>query len=344
MKRRIASYAKHTQETFNERPLSAGDALVFSSVSYVQFFADEDAFPFKTADSLDKTFGNSVLLGCASSRRYRDVKILYQKTVFLQKPHCQFSVTVFEFDEKKLFIAFKGTDETVIGWLEDFDIIHEKRLLSHDLGIEVLNDFARRYPEHTLFVGGHSKGGHVATYAAAFCDDEIKNRIEKVYCFDGPGFLPEIRYSPEYKEVLKKTEKYVPAPSFIGMILTGSDPITPASSFGFWMQKHDHFSWYIQDNGEMVVLKKLRPIALKTKKVFQKIISVLSWDERKMFADIAERTLVYAEIDNIYAMRPRSIHRIFHYLLLCVTDPAEKKFLKWLRREFVIGFLSPFCK
>ncbi|MBO4539575.1 MAG: DUF2974 domain-containing protein, partial [Clostridia bacterium] len=201
-----------------------------------------------------------------------------------------------------------------------------------------------RFNEHEIYLGGHSKGGQVATYAAAFCDEKVKNRIKKVYNFDGPGVLPEIRYSPEYKYVLKKTEKYVTAPSLIGMILTGSDPVIPASSFGFWMQKHDHFSWYVHDNGKMVVLNKLHPIALKTKRVFQKIISVLSWDERKMFADIAERTLVYAEIDNIYAMRPRSIHRIFHYLLLRVTDPVEKKFLKWLRREFVIGFLSPFCK
>ena len=341
--KRVSAYAKNAQETFFERPLSAGDALVFSSVSYLDFLPELFSFPFALKDTFGVIPGNRVLYGCAFSGRFKDVQVVYQNTVFLRKPHCQYSVTAFLFD-KSVFIAFRGTDETVTGWLEDFDIIHSKKLYSHELSIRDLNEIGKQFPDHTLYVGGHSKGGHLATYSASFCDEEVKKRIKKVYCFDGPGVLPEVRYSPEYKETLQKTEKYVPVSSFIGMILTGSDPVLPAASFGFWFQKHDHFSWYVNDDGSMVARKKLKPIALKTKRVFQKVITALSREERLMFTDIAERTLVYAEIKNIYRMSLRSIRRIFHYLLVRVRNKEEKKFLKWIRKEFLIGFLSPFCK
>lgn len=341
--KRVSAYAKSEQETFSERPLSAGDALVFSSVCYVDFPTEAYTFPFTLKDALGGAHGNPVLYGCAFSKRFKDVQVVSQNTVFLHKPHCQYSVTAFLFDES-VFIAFRGTDETVTGWLEDFDIIHSTKLYSHKLSIQALNEIGKLFPDRTLYVGGHSKGGHLAAYAASFCDEEIKKRIKKVYTFDGPGVLPEIRYSPEYKETMLKTEKYVPVSSFIGMILTGSDKVQPAASFGFWFQKHDHFSWYVNDDGTMVARKKLKPIALKTKRVFQKVITALSWEERLMFADIAERTLVYAEIKSMYRMNPRSIRRIFHYLLICVRNKEEKKFLKWVRREFLIGFLSPFCK
>lgn len=341
--KRVLTYAKSAQETFSERPLSAGDALVFSSICYVDFPTELYTFPFTLKDAFGGAHGNSILYGCAFSKRFKDVQIVSQNTVFLHNPHCQYSVTVFLFD-KSIFIAFRGTDETVTGWLEDFDIIHSKKLHSHELSIQAVNEIGKQFQDYTLYVGGHSKGGHLATYAASFCDEEVKRRIRKVYNFDGPGFLPEIRYSPEYKETLAKTEKYVPTSSFIGMILTGSDKVMPVASHGFWFKKHDQFSWYVNSDGTMVARKRLKPIALKTKRVFQKVITALSQKERLMFADIAERTLIYAEIKSMYKMNLRSIGRIFHYLLICIRNKEEKRFLKWVRREFLIGFLSPFCK
>ena len=100
-----------------------------------------------------------------------------------------------------------------------------------------------------LLVGGHSKGGNLAVYAAAFCGGQVKRRINSVYSHDGPGFLPSVLESAEFAEISARVDKTVPQSSLIGMLLEHQENYRVIKSNGFSVWQHDPFSWAVESGG-----------------------------------------------------------------------------------------------
>ncbi len=338
MYKNVAEYAKYAEKSFSERPFCSGDAMVFSSIAYSTLPINVVKLPAKPVDFL-VTECHPTLSNCAISKRFSDIVILEQKIVFSEQPHCQFSGTAIQFDGN-VFIGFCGTDESVAGWLEDFDLLSNKQIPSQKYGLEFTQFVAKKYADKPIYLGGHSKGGNIAVYSAVFSSTEIKARIKEIYSFDGPGFLPEIRSLKSYKEILPKVSKMVPKMSFFGMMLNGNDPVIPCKCKGFWFLQHDHYAWYIDSDGNMTDGKKLGYLADKTRRLFHKMINCLSPEEKKLFVDIAENALRYAEVISMYNMSLRSITRLIHYLFH-LKNPKEKAFAKWLKNEVLLGIFFP---
>ncbi len=334
----VGEYALNAEQTFAERPITDGDGMVFSAIAYGELPDIDIPFPTSPIDYV-ATNCRPVVLSCALSKRFADIKFLRQKNLFSEKPHCQFSGTAILFDENKIFIGFCGTDETVAGWLEDFDMIVDTEIPSQKAALEFANKIARDYPDKELYLGGHSKGGNIAVYAATFIDQEYSGRVKKVYNLDGPGFLPEVRNCKRYKDILPKVEKLVPNMSFFGMMLLGNDPVIPCKCRRFWFLQHDHYSWNISRDGE-IQKGKLRYVAKKTAKLFHRLITCLSPEEKRMFVDVAERALYYGEVTSMYSMSLRSLVRTFKYIL-CLKNKKERKFLRFLLHELFIGIVFP---
>lgn len=220
-------------------------------------------------------FAPVVLKKMAQTRRFGNLLVQnYVNKVDLEKM-LQFAAMEIQLGDGTTFVAYRGTDDTIVGWKEDFYLSRgvvpaEKEAVDYlnlvgemhcrqQLQIAEQKEkqkfalFFRRKqkesceeaPVQDIRIGGHSKGGNLAIYAAAYCDEAIQNHIKEVYSNDGPGFMKEFLEHPGFQKICGRIRRYVPESSIIGMLLYHSvEPIVIASSQKAVMQ-HDGFSWEV---------------------------------------------------------------------------------------------------
>lgn len=246
------------QDGFNEF-----DNLVFSAISYVmmdEIFNTSDCKVLSLRLISDSYFSreydpkkygiNSVLNNtpeilrqAAACKRYDNVLIRnYVSTVDTSRT-LQFAAMEFLIPDGTSFIAFRGTDDTIVGWKEDFMMSVSETEAERD-SVAYLNLVAS-CSSRNLRIGGHSKGGHLAVYAAAFCDEKIKDRILRVYSNDGPGFTSDFIKDKRTKSIQNKVLRILPVESIVGMLMepVGKSIIVKSTAKGF--AQHDLLSWCI---------------------------------------------------------------------------------------------------
>ena len=159
----------------------------------------------------------------------------------------QIAAMTYELDDGTEFVCFRGTDNTLVGWKEDFDLSYLTETEGQRLAVQYLTAASER-TDRPLRVGGHSKGGNFAVYAASFCAPEVQDRIINVYSNDGPGFRKEVTEAEGYKRIVQKVISIVPETSIIGQLLTHEyeDIVVRSTDSGF--QQHDGFNWCLERN------------------------------------------------------------------------------------------------
>lgn len=110
--------------------------------------------------------------------------------------------------------------------------------------LEYLCRGAARLPGK-IRVGGHSKGGNLAVYAATFCGKRIQRRILSVYNNDGPGFELSITQAQEFQEISECVHTFVPDQSIVGMLLEHEEDYIVVESHETGFLQHDPFSWQL---------------------------------------------------------------------------------------------------
>ena len=252
-------------------PFNDIDNVILSYISYMNFdelFSDNEGIydieevlkTFCEKYSLDEikdkgqfTERSPLLLEqMVVGERFRETRIGYYREIFDNEKIKQFSAVTFFLPDKTNYIAFRGTDSTITGWKEDFMMSCMSETEGTKEALDYLNDVSKLI-KGDFMLGGHSKGGNFAMYAAAFCNDEIKKRITKIYNNDGPGFREEIINTEEYKQIVNKIYSIVPQTSIIGQLLSneGEQKVVKSSakgifqhdainvSLGTWLEKTD---------------------------------------------------------------------------------------------------------
>lgn len=227
-------------DSFCDVPFGEADNVALCGMFYMPFDKvvgdsfDEEPVDFKTAsDEIFELRGRKhepvglVLLKNISEqmvemskyRRFQEMKVVAAVRVYEKAPAVQFEAATFLLPNGKIVVLFKGTDDTLTGWKEDFDILTKKGIPSNQLSIDYLERVADKF-DGDIIICGHSKGGFIAQYAALYSSQRVRDRIEVVYNNDGPGFW-DYSYleSDVYKEMLPKYRHFVPQSSFIGMML-----------------------------------------------------------------------------------------------------------------------------
>ena len=160
---------------------------------------------------------------------------------------------------KNTVVVYKGTDHSIIGWMENFRIAYEYPTHTHTLAIEYLKKTINPLRDRNIYVTGHSKGGNLAVISAMEMDNRIFRNIKKVYNFDGPGLRKEEFIGVKYKRLEGKLENIVPKGSVVGMLLYNRDyrvvDTTPAS-----MNDHHPDTWRIF--GEFFVPSTLSRVSM----------------------------------------------------------------------------------
>ncbi len=261
----IGYLQEHGSETFEERNFGATDALILSQVSYVNWSGivrenktPENGCSMKEILTLGKErqivkgsfFGpqNLCLVSiCASSKRFRDVKMFAYKSCHKKSVHLQFAAVSFLLPGNKICVVFRGTDETVNGWQENFSMVYRFPVPAQELAVKYLEELMEENPSAKIVVAGHSKGGNLAVYAAAKCKEELQKRIRRVYNFDGPGFWEEFLGEESYRRIAERIRKYVVPESLVGILLRNEGRTYMVESSGRGMMQHDPFQWEILD-------------------------------------------------------------------------------------------------
>ncbi len=162
----------------------------------------------------------------------------------------QFSAITVLMEDDTMYVAYRGTDNSIVGWKEDFNMSFSELVPAQIDSVDYLEKIAKQY-KRKIRVGGHSKGGNLAVYAAAFCQTKVQKRIINVYNNDGPGFCDKVVASQEYQNILDRVHTYIPQTSIIGRLLNHQEETTILKSTQTGIMQHDLYSWQVL-GGEFV--------------------------------------------------------------------------------------------
>ena len=252
--------------SFSEAAFNEVDSLILSLISYVEFggivpeIDSEESITIKEAwerfwtvyKNTDSSYLTSflskppiLLKEAAKTKRFGEIRIgKYVNQIDTQKDK-QFSASTFLVNDDSIYVAYRGTDATIVGWKEDFNMSFLSEVPAQSEAVQYLEKTAGQKKSY-IRLGGHSKGGNLAIYSGIRCSREIRKRILSIHNFDGPGFRQDLLLSDEYLEMLPRISNYLPQASIIGMLLehAGERKIVRSNYFGGILQ-HDAFSWEV---------------------------------------------------------------------------------------------------
>ena len=290
--------------SFNQDPLNEVDNLIFSVLSYTDFSlvvpgldkpgsvtlqeaADRiGPAPHEVTTNLTRSFFAALPLlleKCAQTERFANLQLShYIDRIEFAKAE-QFSAVVFSLDEQLHFIAFSGTDDTLAGWKEDLE-------MSFREAVPAQRD-ATRYAQAVIanlsgnfYLGGHSKGGNLAVYAAAHLTPEEQQRIIAVYNNDGPGFLANIIEKEGYQRIIHKVTTFIPQSSVAGILLEHEEKFQIIRSNETGLMQHNAFSWEVLGK-HFVYEQELSKSSLVLSQAIRAWLNNISLEERSQFVE-----------------------------------------------------------
>lgn len=241
--------------SFTDHPFNEVDNIVLSAIAYLDFDgivpAAEDAVLLSDAwqayrqHILEGAAGHkfaSVLAEMAGSRRFGQARLCWYRQKTDEREQTQFAALHIQLEDDTVYIAFRGTDDTIVGWREDFalgsEIVPAQRMAAAYLVDSMKPD--RRYR-----IGGHSKGGNLAVYGALNLPDELLQQVCAVYNNDGPGLSADIVPKQAYDRLEGKLVQYVPQFCLIGKLFPHGEPDKIVASSADGLLQHDLDTWQV---------------------------------------------------------------------------------------------------
>lgn len=303
--------------SFLDMPMNDVDSLVLCQFSYLKFDAmvpDVRArgrfAPFEEvarhrdfeqlfADTRFEAENRALFAAMQAGRRYRTLRIGNYINVIEKAWETQFSAVTFLLENGVVYVAFRGTDETIVGWKEDLNMAFLSPVPGQAYSAKYLN-MAADGMHAPLIVGGHSKGGNLALYGAMHCKPHVRRLIQKIYSMDGPGFRPEALSAGHYEEIAGRVVKILPRSSLVGMIFERDMRYEVVESTALGLMQHDPYTWQVE--GRHFV--KANDIYERSKFVNRALNEwILSLDEEKLraFVDTLYQVFSASEAEDLIA-------------------------------------------
>ena len=253
------------EDSFAQIPPGAVDGLILSLLSYIPFgglvpAGLEGAVPLERAArqwlALPGDCAGQVRCGedrrllrkLAGTPRFARMELACAAGRFDPEEESQFAALAILTGDGSAFLSFRGTDNTLVGWKEDFNMSFLEVVPAQKAAAEYVRKFCQRFPG-PLTLGGHSKGGNLAACAAAMAPARCRDRVRTVYSFDGPGFSSALLSRPGYWEMLTRLKTFIPQSSVVGLLLAREEPYTVVYSDRAGLLQHDPYSWQVKGDG-----------------------------------------------------------------------------------------------
>ena len=254
------------------------------------------------------------LLG--NSPRFKDL-ILSDFVEFSDKSlEKQFAAIIINLEENLKVVSFRGTDMSLIGWKEDFNMTFKNNVPSQIEGVYYLNEIGNKYKNSDFILLGHSKGGNIAMYASIYCIDYIKLNIREIVTADSPGLSEEILNDIKYNDIKNKIVSYIPQTSIVGRILELGNDYTVVQSSGKGFMQHDIYTWDIGPTF-LIQIKDASKESDFANNVIKEYLNKTTPEDREKFINIVFEVLLSLEVETVTDI-PK--------LLLKNTNKALKKY------------------
>lgn len=304
--------------SFSASPFNEIDNLILSQLAYVDFIGivpgpDEEAeiavkdavqFYFDIHDEkelqADKSFIKDIpflLKKAAQTKRFGELLLSRYVNIVDEEKEEQFSAFHVRIDKNLTYVAFRGTDDTLIGWKEDFNLGFIMPIPSQVDALRYVNSTVKK-GSGKLILGGHSKGGNLAIYAAVLAKASVKKKIITVYNNDGPGFDEKFIKSEKYMESLPKIIGIVPKHSIVGMLLNHDEDYMIVESSQNGIMQHDAMSWQVKGN-TFVTASRLDEQSRKLNIALSRWINSISYKEREEFINALFGILSKSGVKNL---------------------------------------------
>lgn len=330
--------------SFEQDPFHEVDALILSSVAYVELdriISENPEEQILLCDAFEEFQGylqdpkyhnlgriipDEVLVlfeKMAECKRYSSLKMSGYVNHIDEQSEEQFAAVTFQNENGEIYVVYRGTDDTIVGWKEDFNIAYMDVIPAQEAALKYLCKVAGML-KGKIYLMGHSKGGNLSIYSAARCGKRLQKRILGVYNMDGPGFLPEFLSLGDYQAVNEKTFWYLPYESMIGTLLCHGTNEYVVKSKNRGIMQHDPFSWEIMAN-YFIRENCLSKESLIAHLAIDECMKKLTVDQRKQFISIVFDALAATEAKTLSDISAKSIRGIIDSVKN--TDAESKKLL-----------------
>ncbi len=236
-------------------PWNAIDGLLAATLSYLNFHGVQDArgWTLEEAKRIDLLIDNpdesfpprrEAFHRMADSVRFSSCRMHHFISLTDEEMSMQFSAMCLDMPDGTMAVAFRGTDNTLVGWREDFNMSFQTRVPGQEAAGYYLQR-AAALNSRPLRLVGHSKGGNLAVYAAATVTPDVQARIESIWSYDGPGMNREMSGTEGYLRIKDRIHSYIPQTSIIGLLMDYYKPYTVVHSTASGISQHDPMSWQV---------------------------------------------------------------------------------------------------
>ncbi len=274
-----------------------------------------------------KQSASQLLLKMAESERFAHCYLSNYVEDINEEEESQFSAMKVDLDDGSVFISFSGTDHTLAGWKENFNMSYLAETPGQLKAVKYVEDTVPFYKNRLRF-GGHSKGGNLAVYAAMHCRKSIQRRLLAIYNNDGPGFTQKMISEEGYQRILDRIHTYLPQSSVVGMLLEHEEEIEVIQSTNNGIMQHDAFSWEVKGTS-FVHLDELETNSIYLDRTLKNWVNGLNELQRQQFVDALFTILENANIDDTDKLGRMSFTQ-FVELMKAVDglSPESKEVLK----------------
>lgn len=292
-----------------------------------------------------------LLKKAAATKRFAHLRLSSYINVRDENNAQQLSAVLFSVGDGTLYGAFRGTDDSLTGWKEDLNLSYSRQTPGQAGAVMWVNRNLMDLPAPEaadgmrggIRLGGHSKGGNFAVYAAAFCDPAIQEHIVEIYSNDGPGFVEVLTESEEYRKILPRIRKIIPEDDMIGLCMTSGnvcEKVIRSDKSG--AEQHDALSWQVVGNHfveaesrsgrstmfEQTLRMWLNGISGEARKNFiDTLFDVLSADGKTRMSEVTDdRLATLAAGLKVLSTYPKEQQKQFWDILLKLADSTQKAY------------------
>ena len=288
--------------TFAQSEFNEVDNLILCIVSYINFKKISRLWSTDPVDAMamgevcafltdeDEQLGLSdedyipLMRAAAETKRFGEVKLFAYESRCDDVKEMQFNAVSFLLPDNSVFVTFMGTDRSFAGWKEDFNMSFLEAVPAQVRATEYAEEIAAACPDRMLRIGGHSKGGNLAAWAAVHISEELQNRMIAAYNNDGPGFGKGFLEREEYQRVEEKIHTYIPESSIVGVLLEHAEDYAVIDSNNRAVMQHEPLSWSVLGT-QFVHLGKRSQLGQLSDGVLQEWIGSMSPQDREEFSE-----------------------------------------------------------
>ena len=348
----INGYVKqYGDKSFQEVPFNYVDGLIFTEIAYINFdrlLKYKDVVVIKDIKerslvkalfegSVDARKNKILLKRMIASTRYGDLKISNVQREFSEKRANQFLAFTITLPDDTLFITYRGTDTTLIGWKEDAFLSFKEIIRAQQQALTYAKNILKN-KGYKFYLGGHSKGGNLAFYTALNLPDEKVDNLITAFSYDGPGFKDGIKNFPQYEKVIGRMVKFLTHYDVVGLLFNNMKKYKVVKSPGILLGGHDPFDWrVIGDKHDFNYAKSVAKSSLKYSKRVMRWIESLTYEDRKLMTEAIFD--IFDENDTIYDLFKNFIKNLarMNKALEDYTASERERLKGMVRRLF--GFL-----